>query len=64
MTEFNPELVRQLVQTVKIVSEDRITILFQSGIEIEQMLEGRKRYQGCGRPKAKRSAKQTEALRK
>lgn len=64
VTEFNPELVRQLVQTVKIVNEDRITILFQSGIEIEQVLEGRKKYQGCGRPKAKQSAKQAEAVRK
>lgn len=64
VTEFNPELARQLVQTVKNVSEDKITILFQSGMEIEQVLEGRKRYQGCGRPKAKQSAKQAEAAQK
>ncbi|MNW70005.1 hypothetical protein D3C74_491670 [compost metagenome] len=54
MTEFNPELVRQLVQTVKIVAEDRITFLFQSGIEIKQVLEGLK-YQGCGRPSKKKT---------
>lgn len=51
ITEFNPELVRQLVQTVKIIGEDKITILFQSGIEVEQVLEPRKKYMRCGRPK-------------
>jgi Site-specific recombinases, DNA invertase Pin homologs len=39
MTEFDNGLVRQLIETITIISEDKITIQFKSGIELERALE-------------------------
>jgi hypothetical protein len=61
MTEFDDALVRQLIQTVKIMSEDKMIIVFKSGIELEQSMEVRKKYQGCGRPKKNKESEKIGA---
>ncbi len=38
ITEWNEGDIRQLVDTVKVLSENRIRVYFQGGIEIEQEL--------------------------
>jgi len=37
-TEWNESLIRQLVDTVKVLSANRIRVYLQGGIEIEQEL--------------------------
>jgi DNA invertase Pin-like site-specific DNA recombinase len=61
MTEFDCALMRQLIHSVKIVSEDKMIIVFKSGIELEQSMEVRKKYQGCGRPKKNKESAQIGA---
>lgn len=39
MTELDNELVRRLIQCIKIMSEDKMVITFKSGIEMEQTME-------------------------
>ena len=55
MTEFDNELVRRLIQKIKIVSEDKMIITFKSGIEMEQTMEVREKYKGCGQWKRNKS---------
>ncbi|WP_273225278.1 hypothetical protein [Geosporobacter ferrireducens] len=43
------------------MSEDKIIIVFKSGIELEQSVEVRKKYQGCGRPKKNKESEKIGA---
>jgi hypothetical protein len=36
LSGFDNQLVRQLIQSIKVVSKDKIIIRFKSGLEIEQ----------------------------
>ena len=38
ITEWNESTIRQLVDTVKVLSADRIRVYLQGGIEIEQTI--------------------------
>ena len=55
MTEFDNELVRRLIKSIKIVSEDKMIITFKSGIEMEQTMKVREKYKGCGQWKRDKS---------
>ncbi|OLN26182.1 Site-specific recombinase [Desulfosporosinus metallidurans] len=55
MAEFDNELVRRLIQSIKIISEDKMIITFKSGIEMEQTMEVREKYKGCGQWKRNKS---------
>lgn len=55
MTEFDNELVRRLIKGIKIVTEDKMIITFKSGIEMEQAMEVREKYKGCGQWKRDKS---------
>ena len=39
-TEWSEDMIRQLVDTVKVLSADRIRVCLRGGMEIEQTLEG------------------------
>ena len=39
ITEWDESLIRQLVDTVKVLSADRISVYLHGGIEIEQEME-------------------------
>ena len=39
ITEWNESVIRQLVDTVKVLSADRVLVRFRGGIEIEQTIE-------------------------
>ncbi|OGO76916.1 MAG: serine recombinase, partial [Clostridiales bacterium GWB2_37_7] len=45
MTEFDNDLVRRLIQSVKVLSKEKIVITFKSGIEMEQAVEVREKHQ-------------------
>ncbi|XCH80217.1 MAG: recombinase zinc beta ribbon domain-containing protein [Candidatus Dehalobacter alkaniphilus] len=45
MTEFDNDLVRRLIQSVKILSKGKIVITFKSGLEMEQAVEVREKHQ-------------------
>jgi site-specific DNA recombinase len=38
MTEFDNTLVKQLIDTIKVLSKDKILIIFNGGFEMEQNL--------------------------
>jgi len=38
LSGFDNQLVRQLIQSIKVVSKDKILIKFKSGLEMEQEL--------------------------
>ena len=38
LSEFDNQLVRQLIQSIKVMSKDKIIIKFKSGLEMEQEL--------------------------
>ena len=40
ITEWNEGIIRQLVDTVKVLSADRIRVYLKGGMEIEQAIEG------------------------
>ena len=40
ITEWNEDMIRQLVDTVRVLSSDRIRVCLRGGMEIEQTLEG------------------------
>ena len=40
ITEWQEDMIRQLVDTVKVLSSDRIRVCLRGGVEIEQTLEG------------------------
>ncbi|KJR46051.1 Site-specific recombinase [Desulfosporosinus sp. I2] len=45
MTEFDNDLVRRLIQSVKVLSKEKIIITFKSGLEMEQAVELREKHQ-------------------
>ena len=55
MTEFDNELVRRLIKSINIMSEDKMIITFKSGIKMEQTMEVREKYKGCGQWKRNNS---------
>ena len=42
-TEYSDSVVRQLIDTIKVVNEDKLIIIFKGGVQIEQSLTG---YEG------------------
>ena len=40
ITEWDEDMIRQLVDTVKVLSADRIRVYLRGGMEIEQTIEG------------------------
>ena len=40
ITEWKEDMIRQLVDTVRVLSTDRIMVCLRGGMEIEQTLEG------------------------
>ena len=38
LTEYNEQLVRQIIETVKVISKEKVLIIFNGGFEIEQRL--------------------------
>ncbi|OLN24696.1 Site-specific recombinase [Desulfosporosinus metallidurans] len=45
MTEFDNDLVRRLIQSVKVLSKEKIIITFKSGLQMEQAMEVREKHQ-------------------
>lgn len=45
MTEFDNDLVRRLIQSVKIISKEKVIITFKSGLQMEQDIEVRDKHQ-------------------
>ena len=41
ITEWNEDMIRQLVDTVKVLSADRIRVYLRGGMDIEQTIGGR-----------------------
>jgi hypothetical protein len=44
MTEFDNDLVRRLIQSVKVLSKEKIIITFKSDLEMEQAVEVREKH--------------------
>ena len=40
ITEWDEDMIRQLVDTVRVLSADRILVCLRGGMEIEQAIEG------------------------
>lgn len=51
MEEYDDDLTRQLIENIKIISDDKMIIKFKSGIEIEQRMEVVPKYANCGKHK-------------
>lgn len=51
MEEYDDDLARQLIENIRIISEDKMIIKFKSGIEIEQRMEVRQKYENCSKYK-------------
>ncbi|OLN24706.1 Site-specific recombinase [Desulfosporosinus metallidurans] len=45
MTEFDNDLVRRLIQSVKVLSKEKLIITFKSGLQMEQAMEVRDKHQ-------------------
>lgn len=42
LTDFDEVIVRQLISSIKVLSKDKLLILFKDGVEIEQYIDNRK----------------------
>lgn len=49
MEEYDDDLTRQLIEDIKIISEDKMIIKFKSGIELEQRMKVIPKYANCSK---------------